>query len=158
MATAAFKIGKLAELTGTSAPAIRYYEKIDLLPLPGRAPGNQRTYGEDDVRRLTFIRRCRDFGFPIEQVKLLLSLVQDRERSCMEARDLAQAHLMEVRKKLVDLRQLERSIAAFVQSCDQSCVGGSGADCVILEELADSRAASMKQSPAASQQASRPVN
>ena len=58
----------------------------------------------------------------------------------MEARDLAFSHLTEIREKLKELRALERSIAAFVDSCDQSCPGGTGADCVILEELADSEA------------------
>lgn len=131
------KIGALAKVTGTSAPTIRYYEEIGLLPQPARQAGSQRVYSEEDTRRLTFIRRCRDFGFAIEQTRILVSLVQDRERSCIEARDLAQAHLVEVREKLAELRALEKSIAAFVRSCDASCAGGPGADCVILEELAD---------------------
>ncbi|WP_056005808.1 helix-turn-helix domain-containing protein [Frateuria sp. Soil773] len=136
------KIGTLAKVTGTSAPTIRYYEEIGLLPRPARQAGSQRVYGDEDIRRLIFIRRCRDFGFAIEQTRILVSLVQDRERSCTEARDLAQAHLDVVREKLDELRALEKSIAAFVRSCDASCAGGPGADCVILEELANaSRAA-----------------
>ena len=129
------KIGRLAKATDTTTPTIRYYEEIGLLPTPSRQPGSQRVYGEADVRRLTFIRRCRDFGFPIEKVRLLVSLVQNRERSCSEARDLAFAHLVEIRQKLVELQELERSIASFVDSCDQSCAGGPGAACVMLEEL-----------------------
>lgn len=130
------KIGRLAKATDTTTPTIRYYEDIGLLPTASRQPGSQRVYGEADVRRLTFIRRCRDFGFPIDKVRLLVSLVQNRERSCSEARDLAVAHLVEIRQKLAELQELERSIASFVDSCDQSCVGGSGADCVMLEGLA----------------------
>jgi len=91
------KIGELAERTGTNTPTVRYYEDIGLLPRPDRQAGNQRRYGDDAVKRLTFIRRCRDFGFSIEQVRTLTSLVQDRSRSCFEARDLAQEHLNEVR-------------------------------------------------------------
>jgi DNA-binding transcriptional MerR regulator len=132
----ALKIGVLAERTGTNAPTIRYYEDIGLLPRPDRREGGQRSYGEDDVKRLTFIRRCRDFGFPIEQVRTLTSLMQDRGRSCMEARDIAQDHLAAVRAKLIELKALERSIAGFVESCDASCAGGPGPDCVILEDLA----------------------
>lgn len=105
------KIGTLAERTGTSAATIRYYEEINLLRRPDRQEGNQRRYGEEDVRRLTFIRRCRDFGFSIEQVRILVSLVQDRSRSCTEARDLAQAHLTDIRSKLRELKALEKSIA-----------------------------------------------
>lgn len=86
------KIGSLAERTGTNAPTIRYYEEIGLLPRPSRRDGGQRSYGEEDVRRLTFIRRCREFGFPIEQVRTLAALFQDQGRSCMEARDLAYEH------------------------------------------------------------------
>lgn len=130
------KIGALAARTGTNAPTIRYYEEIGLLPQPGRREGGQRAYGEDDVKRLTFIRRCRDFGFPIDQVRTLATLVQDRDRSCTEARDLAQQHLTALRTKLVELRALERSIASFVENCDASCAGGPGPDCVILDDLA----------------------
>ena len=131
------KIGALAKRTGTNAPTVRYYESIGLLPPPGRHDSGQRTYGEEDVKRLTFIRRCRDFGFPIEQVRTLAGLMQDRGRSCTEARDLAQEHLKAVRAKQVELKALERSIASFVISCDTSCAGGPGPDCVILEELAE---------------------
>ena len=131
----ALKIGALAELTGTNAPTIRYYEEIGLLPRPDRREGGQRTYGDDDVKRLTFIRRCRDFGFPIEQVRDLAALMQDPGRSCTDARDLAQQHLVAVRAKLTELKALERSIAGFVESCDATCAGGPGPDCVILEDL-----------------------
>ena len=65
----ALRIGALAERTGTNAPTIRYYEEIGLLRPPDRQRGGQRVYGEQDLKRLTFIRRCRQFGFPIEQVR-----------------------------------------------------------------------------------------
>lgn len=133
----ALKIGVLAERTGTNAPTIRYYEDIGLLPRPDRREGGQRSYVEADVKRLTFIRRCRDFGFPIETVRTLASLMQDRDRSCTEARDIAQEHLVAVRAKLVELKALERSIAGFVESCDASCAGGPGPECVILGDLAE---------------------
>jgi DNA-binding transcriptional MerR regulator len=132
-----WRIGALAERTGTNAPTIRYYEEIGLLRPADRQPGGQRVYGEEDARRLSFIRRCRDFGFPIEQVRALVALLDDRTRSCMEARDLAREHLTAVRAKLRELRALERSIAGFVVSCDTSCVGGPGPDCVILEDLCE---------------------
>ena len=130
------KIGQLAQATQTTTPTIRYYEEIGLLPLPPRQAGSQRVYGDDDVRRLTFIRRCRDFGFPIDKVRLLVSLMQDGDRSCSEAREVAFDHLSEIRQKLAELRGLESSVAAFVESCDRTCLGGTGAECVMLEELA----------------------
>ena len=88
------------------------------------------------MKRLTFIRRCREFGFSIEQVRSLVALVQDRERSCMDARNVAQEHLLAVRAKLNELKGLERSIAGFIATCDASCAGGPGPDCAILEDLA----------------------
>jgi MerR family transcriptional regulator, copper efflux regulator len=129
------KIGTLAERTGTNAPTIRYYEEIGLLRAADRQTGGQRVYGDDDVKRLTFIRRCREFGFSIEQVRALVALVEDPRSSCMHARDLANEHLRAVRAKLSELRALERSIAAFVVNCDSSCAGGPGPDCVILDDL-----------------------
>jgi len=91
------KIGRLADRTGTNAPTIRYYEEIGLLRSPDRQAGGQRVYGNEDVRRLTFIRRCREFGFPIEAARSLVVVLHNPQSSCMEARDLAQQHLVGVR-------------------------------------------------------------
>jgi DNA-binding transcriptional MerR regulator len=129
------KIGALSKLTGTSAPTIRYYEEIGLLRSPERQRGGQRVYGHDDVTRLTFIRRCRDFGFSIEQVRSLVALAQDPNASCLDARDLAKVHLASVRARLSELRALERNVTAFVASLESSCAGGAGRDCVILDDL-----------------------
>jgi DNA-binding transcriptional MerR regulator len=129
------KIGGLARRTGASAPTIRYYEEIGLLPRPDRQASGQRRYGDDDVRRLTFIRRCRDFGFPIGEVRALTALMQDRDRSCMEARDLVDQQLAAVRAKLAELTALERSLAALIDD-SQACAGGAAPDCVVVEQLA----------------------
>jgi DNA-binding transcriptional MerR regulator len=129
------RIGALAARTRTNAPTIRYYEEIGLLPQPDRSAGGQRVYDEEDVGRLTFIRRCREFGFSIDRVRALVELVQDRQRSCLHARDLALGHLAEVRSKLKELKRLERSIAKFVADCDSLCSGGPGSDCTILQDL-----------------------
>ena len=132
----AIKIGALAERTRTNAPTVRYYEEIGLLPPAPRRQGGQRRYGEEDVRRLTFIRRCREFGFPIEQVRVLAGLMQDAERSCMDAREMVRGHLDAVRAKRAELEALEESLAAFVDRCDTLCAGGPGPDCVVFDELA----------------------
>src|SRR5690348_14988926 len=98
------KIGELARRTRTNAPTIRYYEEIGLLPVPVRRDGGQRTYGDSDSRRLTFIRQCREFGFPIAQDRSLVALTEDRDRSCTEARSIAQVHLNAVRERLAELK------------------------------------------------------
>ncbi len=129
------KIGALAERTGTTAPTIRYYEEIGLLPRADRQAGGQRRYGVDAVPRLTFVRRCREFGFSVGQVRALLGLLEDSRRSCREARDIAQTHLDAVRAKMAELHELERMITAFVRECDVSCGGGPGSRCVPLARL-----------------------
>jgi DNA-binding transcriptional MerR regulator len=132
------KISALAQLTGTTAPTIRYYELVGLLSLAQRQSGGQRRYTANDVRRLWFVRRCRDFGFSIEQVRDLASLVEDESRCCSDARDLAQARLDDVRVKMAELRQLEKDVVEFVRRCDEECAGGPGPACVPLAELARS--------------------
>ncbi len=135
MPTPHLTIGAMSAQTRCSVPTIRYYEKIGLLPGPGRAPNGHRYYREADLKRLTFIRRCRDFGFSVEQVRALAHLFEDGERACIEVRDMAQAHLDEVRAKLAEMRELETSLAAFVCSCDEACSGGLTRDCVIIGDL-----------------------
>ncbi|MDB5919333.1 MAG: MerR family transcriptional regulator [Massilia sp.] len=131
-------IGALSMLTRCRVPTIRYYEQIGLLPRPARASNGQRTYRDEDLKRLSFIKRCRDFGFPIEQVRNLTSLFEDGGRACIEVRDLAQVHLDQVRARLDAMRQLEARLAQFVASCDASCVGGTTGNCVIIGDIAAS--------------------
>jgi len=143
MSSSHLTIGALAERTHCNVPTIRYYEEIGLLPHAERAANGHRHYGDADVRRLVFIKRCRDFGFPIEQVKHLVELFENGDRACLEVRDLAQVHLDQVRAKLEEMRQLEASLAAFVASCNAACSGGVTRDCAIIEDLSavDSRVA-----------------
>ncbi|MGF9758313.1 helix-turn-helix domain-containing protein [Microvirga sp. 0TCS3.31] len=129
----------MADKTGCNVPTIRYYEEIGLLPPARRRPGGHRFYSEADLQRLTFIRRCRDFGFSVEQVRNLVSLSQDPDRDCNETRDLAQAHLDEVRRKLIELRALESSLEAFVGNCTAACAGGPASQCTITEDLSEPR-------------------
>lgn len=125
------RIGILAERTGTTVPTIRYYEQIGLLR-PAARSGGQRTYDNEDLRRLTFIRRCREFDFSIEEIRSLLSLLQ-RGASCTEARQLAEGRLAELRRRMVELKTLEASIASLVTACADTCDGGAAPDCVILQ-------------------------
>ena len=135
-AVLAHSIGAASKQTGCSVPTIRYYEEVGLLPPAARTEANQRHYDDAAIRRLSFIRRCRDFGFTIEQVRELVGLVDEPTRDCVEVRDIAQAHLQEVQKKLAELQALEASLSAFVCSCNTACAGGPAVDCTILEDLA----------------------
>ena len=134
--SARLSIGLVARRTGATVPTVRYYEDIGLLPPAARTEAGQRSYDETTVRRLVFIRRCRDFGFSIEQVRELVGLVDEPDRPCAEVRDIAATHLAQVRQKLAELKALEASLNAFVCSCDTACAGGPAVDCTILEDLA----------------------
>lgn len=133
---ARLSIGFVTRQTGCTVPTIRYYEEIGLLPPADRTEAGQRQFDDRTIRRLAFIRRCRDFGFSIEQVRELVGLVDEPDRPCAEVRDIAATHLVEVRRKLDELKALEASLNAFVCSCESACVGGPAVDCTILEDLA----------------------
>jgi DNA-binding transcriptional MerR regulator len=125
------RIGDLARRTGTTVPTIRYYEQIGLLR-PAARSGGQRTYDNEDVRRLSFIRRCRDFDFPIDDIRALLTLLHNG-KSCTEARKLAEGRLADLRRRRAELEALEASIASLVTCCAETCDGGAAPDCVILQ-------------------------
>jgi DNA-binding transcriptional MerR regulator len=132
---APLSIGALAEQSGCNVPTIRYYEQIGLLPRALRTAGGHRHYRDSDLRRLQFIRRCRDFGFPIGQVREMVAMFEDGDGDCADVRDLAQTQLGAVRARLTELRELEASLAAFVDDCNRSCAGGARRDCCIIDSL-----------------------
>lgn len=124
-------IGELAQRTGTKAETIRYYEKIGLIGVAVRSTGNYRAYGPADVTRLGFVRRARELGFPIEQVRELLGLADQREHDCCRVDALTQEHLESIDRKMADLAALRRELATMLDACH----GGVVADCRILEAL-----------------------
>lgn len=135
MSPSELTIGELSQRTDCAIPTIRFYEKIALLPVPLRAANGHRYYRESDLKRVTFIKRCRDFGFPIEQVRALSSLFEDNGRACVEVRDLAQSHLDQVHIRLEDMRKLAVTLAAFVASCDATCSSGITKNCTIFDDI-----------------------
>jgi len=126
-------IGQLSAETGTKVPTIRYYEDIGLLPEPERTAGNQRRYGQQQVDRLRFIRHCRDMGFPLADVRALLDLSDDPERSCASADTIARHQLQEVERRLASLASLRQELCRMIDQC----AGGTVADCRVIESLAD---------------------
>ena len=124
-------IGDLAAATDTRVETVRWYEKVKLLPAPARSAGNYRLYGPGHLRRLRFIRRGRDLGFTLDQIRELLALSDQRDRSCADVDVIARAHLAEVERKLSDLTRLARELRDVIGQC--GC--GSVADCRIIESL-----------------------
>ena len=129
-------IGRLASATGVNVETIRYYERAGLIAPPARTEGNYRSYREDDVVRLRFIRRTRGLGFSLDQVRALLGIAVQQDRDCGTVDAIATAHLAEVDRKITDLMALRRELADAVASC----AGGTVAECPILDAFSPDRA------------------
>lgn len=125
-------IGELAKAASTKVVTIHYYERIGLLPPPPRTPSNYRAYDREHVFRLRFIRRCRDLGFTLDQIRDLLRLSAGKEADCTDVDRLAAAHLAEVESKIADLSRLAAELRRLNNCCEG---GGRIADCRIIEAL-----------------------
>ena len=124
-------IGALSKRTGCNIETIRYYERISLLPAPARTEGGHRSYTDEHTKRIRFIRRGRELGFTLEEVRGLLALVDGGDFTCEEVRALTLEHLDEVREKVADLRRLERVLKTMAAQC----LGGSVPECPIVDAL-----------------------
>lgn len=123
--------GALAKRTGVNGETIRYYEKIGLMPKPMRTSGGHRIYGQSQLKRLSFIRRTRELGFNLKEIRGLLELVDGGEYSCAEVRDRTVDHLSDVTQKIGDLQKMQRTLKTMVSKCD----GGQLPDCPIVDAL-----------------------
>lgn len=132
---AALTIGQLSDATAVNIETIRYYERIKLLAAPPRTPGGHRSYRDEHIRRLRFVRRARELGFGIDAIRALLALAEGDNPSCQEVRDIAAAHLADVRTKLDDLAKLEDVLAKTVTQCDIECCASPAPLCPVLEIL-----------------------
>ncbi len=126
----AIPIGELSRRTGCNIETVRYYERIGIIPAPPRR-GRYRSYGPEDVARLGFVRRARELGFTLDEVRALLGLAGGGEASCAEVRDLAASHLKDVRARIADLRRMERVLTASVRACD----AGQELGCPLIHTL-----------------------
>jgi MerR family mercuric resistance operon transcriptional regulator len=124
-------IGELSRRTGVNIETVRYYEKIGLMPAPARSEGGHRLYGRGHLLRLNFVRRARDLGFTLNEIRDLLELAEQCDLPCAEARVVAAAHLLDVRVKVAALRKMEKVLVEMVARC----ADGSTPDCPILEAL-----------------------
>lgn len=131
MEKAYHSIGELAEATDTKVETVRYYERIGILPAPKRTSGNYRAYSADHLARLSFIRRARDLGFTLDQVRALLALADQKKQDCGTVDALAREHLADVDRKISDLKALRRELSGLIGQCKQ----GTIADCRILSAL-----------------------
>ena len=126
------KIGEAAAASGISERMIRHYEKIGLIPAAARRDSGYRDYDQRDVHTLRFIGRARDLGFPIEEIRQLVALWHDRERSSADVKALALARADELRRKARELDEMRRSLEHLASQCH----GDARPDCPILGDLA----------------------
>jgi MerR family mercuric resistance operon transcriptional regulator len=129
-ATGDFSIGEIAQRTGVHIETVRYYEKVGLVPPPPRTEGGHRLYADDHLKRLIFIRRSRELGFTLDEIRNLLGLVEDGY-ACGEVQKATIDHLRIIRRKIADLRRMERTLAETVARCE----GGAVPACPIIDVL-----------------------
>jgi MerR family mercuric resistance operon transcriptional regulator len=124
-------IGELSKQSGVNIETIRYYERIKMLAPPPRTASGRRVYDSIDLRILVFIRRARELGFSLDEIRALLRLGGPEKASCREVREIAAHHLEDIRAKLGDLKKLERLLAKTVARCS----GKTAPDCPVLDIL-----------------------
>ena len=127
----ALPIGELSKRSGVNIETIRYYERVKLLAAPPRTASGRRVYGPTDLRILVFVRRSRELGFSLDEIRALLRLGGPEKASCREVREIAAHHLEDIRSKLHDLKKLERLLATTVSRCS----GRTAPDCPVLDIL-----------------------
>ena len=124
-------IGVLSKRSGVNIETIRYYERVKMLVPPPRTASGRRVYDATDLRILVFIRRSRELGFSLDQIRTLLRLGGPEKATCREVREIATRHLNDIRAKIGDLKKLERLLASTVARCS----GKTAPDCPVLDVL-----------------------
>lgn len=124
-------IGVLSRGSGVNIETIRYYERIGLMPEPPRSEGGHRVYDKAHKRRLIFIRRARELGFSLNDIRNLLGLERSQSLACDEVKALTEQHIAEIRGKIRDLKELERVLSELTAQCR----GGKVPACPILGVL-----------------------
>lgn len=136
----AYPIGEISRRSGVNIETIRYYERIGIMPAPDRTPGGNRQYQHDGLKRLFFIKRSRELGFRIDEIRMLLSMVDSREFSCADVHQITAAHLSEVQSKIADLKKLENVLKQMAAECSR----GDVPECPIIETLSELPAVEME--------------
>jgi MerR family copper efflux transcriptional regulator len=127
----AMNIGQASSQSGVSAKMIRYYESIGLMPEAGRSQAGYRVYSDRDVHLLRFVRRARDLGFALDDIRMLLGLWQDDARPSAAVKEIALKHIDELTRKIAELQAMKRSL----QHLAEACHGDDRPDCPILDDL-----------------------
>lgn len=124
---------EVAERAGVNPETLRYYERKDLIPNPPRSDGGFRLYDDSYIDRLRFIKRAKELGFTLSEIKSLLDLRVDDEATCRDVQAKAEAKIEEVEDKLRDLKRIRDALTTLADAC----AGGAGptSDCPILDAM-----------------------
>jgi Cu(I)-responsive transcriptional regulator len=136
-------IGEAARASGVSAKMVRHYESLGLLPRVVRTAAGYRQYGDDEVHTLRFIRRARDLGFGIEEIRALLALWHDRRRSNADVKRIALAHVSDLQRRIDEMQSMQRTLGALAACCH----GDGRPECPILDDLAGAKPQATRRAP-----------
>ena len=126
-----FGIGKMSELSAVNIETIRYYERIAIMPRADRTSGGNRQYGLEQLKRLTFIRRCRGLGFSLDEIRNLLAMVDKHDFTCSQVHQMTMQHLQSIKAKLTNLHRLQKSLTDIAAECSR----GDVPECAVIDAL-----------------------
>lgn len=129
-------IGQLAQKSNTEAQTIRYYERQGLIAKPVRTDSNYRLYNSDAIARLMFIKRAKEIGFSLNDIKVLLGMADGKLRRCSDVQDFTETRLSKIRSQISDLKAMEKTLSKLVRQCATS---DKISECPILETLTEKR-------------------
>jgi DNA-binding transcriptional MerR regulator len=128
-------IGEASQRSGCTVAAVRHYEEIGLLNNVSRASNGRRVFGWPDIHRLRFIRRCRDIGFGLDEVRALVGGLDGGAPDCLAVRDLALVHVERLTAMRRDIDALEQTLSAIAATCSEACASGRSPACRIVDDL-----------------------
>jgi MerR family transcriptional regulator, mercuric resistance operon regulatory protein len=126
-----YSIGALSRETGVNIETIRYYERIGIMPEPDRTANGYRQFNHDQLKRLIFVRKCRELGFSLREVRTLLEMVDSDSLSCGETYEMTVKHLRAVDEKMARLSKLKGVLRSMADECSRGDVPA----CPIIDAL-----------------------
>lgn len=132
---AGMSIGQAAEKSGCTIATVRFYEEAGLMRRVDRTASGRRVYGWPEIHRLRFIRRSRDLGFSVEDVRALLGVTDKPSPDCLAVRDMAVAHIDRLKMMRAKIEAMELSLTSLADACNEVCASGRSPTCTVVEDM-----------------------